>query len=105
MRDKDRPHQPDGRRFTARYDHPVALELGPGESRTVEVAVPLAAGNGGPDLIDRMTFNASGATLHFGDQWYVLSVAAPVEGASASRTASAKLKASGRLGDRHVGLG
>ena len=45
MRDKDRPHQPDGRRFTARYDHPVALDLRPGESRTVEVAVPLAAGN------------------------------------------------------------
>lgn len=105
MRDKDRPHQPDGRRFTAHYDHLVALELGPGESRTFDVAVPLAAGNGGPGLIDRMSFNASGATLHFGDQWYVLSVAAPVDGATMSRADTTRLKASGRLGDRHIGLG
>lgn len=101
----DGPRQGDGRRFSSSYDHLVALELGPGESRTFEVAVPLAA-NGGPSLIDRMSFAVDGgATLHFGDQWYVLSVSAPVEGANMARADKVRLKASGQLGERHLRMG
>lgn len=103
MRDKDRPGRPDGRRFSSSYEHLVALELGPGETHTIEVGVPLSAG-AGPGLLDRMSFGADGATLHFGTQWYVLSVSAPVEGATMARADTTRLQASGQLGDHRTAL-
>lgn len=103
MRDRDRPRQPDGRRFTATYVHLLALQLPPGETRTLEIAVPLA-GNGGPGLINRLSVGSGGVTLHFGHQWYVLSVSAPVDGANMARADTVRLKASGRLGDHSLPL-
>ncbi|NLG21858.1 MAG: hypothetical protein GX555_10595 [Actinomycetales bacterium] len=104
MRDKDQPHRPDGRRFSAHYEHLLALQLQPGQTHVVEVSVPLTGGEG-PGLADRMSFGSDGISLNFGDQWYVLSASAPVDGAKMARTATAKLKAPGRLGDRGLRLG
>lgn len=104
MRDRDRPHQPDGRRFSATYVHLLALELGAGQTRTFDVDIPLAS-NGGPGLINRMSFTGDGLTLHFGDQWYVLSVSAPVDGATMAKADSTRLRAPGRLGERGVRIG
>lgn len=101
MSTNDRPSRGDGRRFSATYVHLLALELSPGESHTFDIDLPLAT-NGGPGLVNRMSFTSSGATLHFGDQWYVLSVSAPVDGATMARADQVRLKASGRLGERHV---
>ncbi|MCK0112610.1 hypothetical protein MWU75_10705 [Ornithinimicrobium sp. F0845] len=103
MRDRDEPHRPDGRRFSSRFEHPLGLHLAAGEIRAVDVAVPLPGG--GPGLSDRMSFGPDGVSLHFGDQWYALSVSAPVEGAKMARSDTAKLQAPGRLGDRGVRLG
>lgn len=104
LRDRDERHRPDGRRFSARFDHPLGLQLAPGEERVVEVVVPLPGGEE-PGLADRMSFGPDGVTLHLGDQWYVLSVSAPVEGATMARAATSRLRAPGRLGERGVRLG
>ncbi|USQ81406.1 hypothetical protein NF556_07085 [Ornithinimicrobium faecis] len=101
MRNNDGPSRGDGRRFSATYVHLLALQLAPGETQTFDVNIPLAA-NGGPGLINRMSFTNGGVTLHFGDQWYVLSVSAPVDGANMARADKVRLRASGRLGDRHA---
>lgn len=104
MRDRDTRHRPNGRRFRSTYQHLTTLHLSPGEIRTLEVAVPLAAG-AEPTVIDRMSFTTDGAVLHFGNQWYQLKVSASVDGAPMARAATATLKASGRLGERSVRLG
>lgn len=104
MRDRDEPHRPDGRRFRSSHDHLLALPLPPGQTHAVELAVPLPGGTG-PGLTDRMSFGPDGLNLHFGDQWYVLSVSAQVEGANMARAATAKLRASGRLGERGPAFG
>ena len=104
MRRDDGPSRPDGRRFSATYVHLLALQLPPGETHSFDLDIPLAA-NGGPGLINRMSFTDGGLTLHFGDQWYVLSVSAPVDGASMAKADSVRLKASGRLGERHAQVG
>lgn len=101
MRDRDTPHRPDGRRFRSTYQHLIALELPPGEVRTIDVAFPLGTAEG-PTVVDRLSLTSGGAVLHFGDQWYELKVAAPVEGANMAKAATAKLKAPGRLGDRTI---
>lgn len=98
MRDSSERHRPDGRRFNARYQHLLALTLAPGQVQTVELTVPLTGG-GGPGVSDRMSIGPDGLTLNFGDQWYVLSVSAPVVGAPVARATTARLKAKGRLGD------
>lgn len=103
LRDRDEPHRPDGRRFRSTYQHLIALQLGPGEVRTYEVAVPLAAAEG-PSIVDRLSVTAGGAVLHFGDQWYRLRVSAAVEGATMARVATATMQAPGRLGDRGLRL-
>lgn len=99
MRDKDARHHFDGQRFRSRYQHPIAVQLAPGESRTFEVAVPVGGGDG-PTLVDRMSLTPGGVVLRFGSQWYELKVSAPVEGANMARAASVKLQAPGRLGER-----
>lgn len=104
MRDRDEPHRADGRRYRSTYQHLIALELGPGESRTFEVRVPVGTVDG-PTIVDRMSFTPGGATLHLGAQWYELKVSAPVDGANMAKAATAKLKAPGQLGDRSVPLG
>lgn len=103
LSNNDRPSRGDGRRFSATYVHLLALELAPGETQSFDVSIPLAT-NGGPGLINRMSFTSAGVTLHFGDQWYVLSVSAPVDGASMAKADTVRLRASGRLGERHAQL-
>lgn len=104
MGTNDRARRGDGRRFSASYVHLLALQLDPGEVRTLEVNVPLAT-NSGPGLINRMSVTGDGLTLHFGDQWYILSVSAPVDGATMAKADRVRLKAPGRLGDRHIQIG
>ncbi|MBB5633700.1 hypothetical protein BKA04_001923 [Cryobacterium mesophilum] len=80
-------------------DEPISLE--PGEVKVIEVAVPIVAAT--PDAADSVlnaldvTLTALSGSLSFGAAWYVLSVAAPVEGAKARRTASDRLRGRGEV--------
>lgn len=99
-----RPRRGNGRRFSASYVHLVALRLRPGESRTIEVDVPLAT-NDGPRLINRMSPTGGGLGLHREAPWYVLSVSATVDGGSTTTTDTVRLRTSGQFGDRGVRAG
>lgn len=85
--------RPDGRVVNHPWQHLLALHLAPGETRTLDVRMPLPHVR--PSVLQRATVTGHGLQLNFGTQWYELSVSAPVEGSALARSASTRLRLTG----------
>lgn len=86
--------RPDGRIINHSWQQLIALHLAPGETRTLQLQVPLPR-HARPGALDRATITSQGVQFSFGTQWFELTVSAPVDGANIARSASTRLRLTG----------
>lgn len=90
MRDPMERHQPDGWRVNMSWKFPLNLQLGPGESRHIDVLVPFSQGEG-PGWLQSMQQHDGKLTIGR-ITWYELGVHASVQNANAAPGDRARLK-------------